>query len=119
MKAFTHILFKHYSSTKPKDPVQIKEACQSNTEESELSQFKELYNFTNKSDDFITILQFNYILEGSGLSTTKKKAKIWLKKMGIKETTTRINSKVTKGYKGIKVVANVKLFDDDEEDIDC
>ena len=104
MKAFTHILFKHYSSTKPKDPVQIKEACQSNTEESELSQFKELYNFTNKSDDFITILQFNYILEDSGLSTTKKKAKIWLKKMGIKETTTRINSKVTKVYKGIKAL---------------
>ena len=52
----------------------------------------------------ITILQFNYILEDSGLSTTKKKAKIWLKKMGIKETTTRINSKVTKVYKGIKAL---------------
>ena len=74
-----------------------------------MSQFKELYNFTNNSDDFITILQFNYILEGSGLSTTKKKAKIWLKKMGIKETTTRINSKVTKVYKGIKAL----------EDEDC
>ena len=45
------------------------------------------------------------------VSKLDKMSKAKLKKMGIKETTTRINSKVTKGYKGIKVVATVKLFD--------
>eukprot|EP01048_Picozoa_sp_COSAG05_P023221 COSAG05_NODE_4936_length_1319_cov_3.210656_2_plen_202_part_01 len=62
VRAFTHVLLKHYSSTKPEEPQQIKEACKDNLEESELNKFKELYNFTKKGEDFMPTKQFNAIL---------------------------------------------------------
>ena len=117
VRAFTHILLKQYSKTKPKDPDQIKEASQDDIEESELSKFKELYNFTNKKGDFITVSKFNYVLESNLPSLTTKKAKHWLKKMGIKATQQKVEeggeTKNTKVYCGIKAIVKPSIFDDD------
>ena len=117
IKAFTKVLFEHYSSTKPEEPQQIKDASKDNLEESDLAQFKELYDFTNCDKDFLTVQQFNYILEESSLGyMSKSKAKTWLKKMGVVESQKKLgpDKKNTKIYKGIKQISDYNEFNDYE-----
>ena len=116
IKAFTKVLFEHYSSTKPEEPQQIKDATKDNLEESDLAKFKELYDFTNCDKDFLTVQQFNYILEESSLTTTPKKAKLWLKKMGVVPGQKKLGpeKKNTKVYKGIKQISDYNEFNDYE-----
>ena len=120
IKAFTKVLFEHYSSTKPEEPQQIKDASKDNLEESDLAQFKELYDFTNCDKDFITVQQFNYILEESSLGhMSKSKAKTWLEKMGIvvrpsSQMKLGPDKKNTRIYKGIKQISDYNEFNDYE-----
>ena len=117
IKAFTKVLFEHYSSTKPEEPQQIKDASKDNLEESDLAQFKELYGFTNCDKDFITVQQFNYILEESSLGhMSKSKAKTWLKKMGVVPGQKKLGpeKRNTKVYFGMKQISDYNEFNDYE-----
>ena len=123
VKAFTKVLFEHYSDTKPEEPQQIKEAIQDNLEKSDFVQFKEIYNFTNSDKDFITVQKFNYILEESndqtGKTTSVRKARKWLKKMGIVVSPYSFKrlgpeQKQTKVYLGIKEISEYNEFNDYE-----
>ena len=116
IKAFTKVLFEHYSSTKPEEPQQIKDASKDNLEESDLAQFKELYDFTNCDKDFLTVQQFNYILEESSLTTTTRKAKLWLTKMGVVQKQKKLGpeKRNTKCYFGMKQISDYNEFNDYE-----